>query len=90
MTLAKVYGGFVITLDAEKLVNRNAVYAWNVNRLAMGLHDTAKHDIFLTLEGRDIGSYLITSDWECILRELMQFEYFKTDIIRIEIYEKDL
>ena len=90
MTLKKVYGGFVITLDAEKLVNRNAVYAWNVNRLAMALHDTEKHDIFLTLEGRDIGSYLITSDWECILRYLLRFEFFKTDTVRIEIYKKEL
>lgn len=90
MTLNKVYGGFILTLDAEKLASHNAVYALNVNRVAMRLHDTDKHDIFLTLEGREIGSYLITSDWECILRDLMQFEYLNTDIIRIEIYEKEL
>lgn len=90
MTLKKVSDGFIITLDAEKLVKRNAVYAWNVNHIAMALHDTEKHDIFLTLEGRDIGYYLITNNWECILRELMQFEYFNTDTVRIEIYEKEL
>lgn len=89
MTLAKVYGGFVITLDAKRLVNRDTVYAWDVNRLAMGLHDTETQDIFLTVEGHE-GYTIITSDWECILRELMQFEYFDTDIIRIEIFDKEL
>lgn len=89
MTLEKVYGGFVITLNSEKLVNHDAVYAWDVNRLAMGLHDTETQDIFLTVEGHE-GYTIITNDWESILRYLLRFEFFKTDTVRIEIFKKEL